>query len=116
MDHNCFRAFINHHDWTFAKTYAAFCPHEYIVMKRLPEEEHTLFPEIAQFIRDKGFVAKYGRLEPRSYYIVDDYYYWTMDEKVEDTDLINRAKLTDFDFVETAQGLTVRRHEEKSNS
>ena len=110
MDHNCFRAFINHHDWTFAKTYAAFCPHEYIVMKRLPEEEHTLFPEIAQFIRDKGFVAKYGRLEPRSYYN------WTMDEKVEDTDLINRAKLTDFDCVETAQGLTVRRHEEKSNS
>ena len=116
MDHNCFCAFINQHDWTFAKTYAAFCQHEYIVMKRLPEEEHALFPEIAQFIRDKGFVAKYGRLEPRSYYIVDDYYYWTMDKKVEDTDLINRAKLTDFDFVETAQGLIVRRHEEKANN
>lgn len=99
MDHKCFQDFINHHEWTFAKTYAAFCPHEYIVMKKLPGEEWPLFPEIAQFIREKGFVAEYGRLGPNWYYIVDEYYYWTLDKNVEDTDLINRAKLSDFEFV-----------------
>ena len=58
MDHNSFRDFINRHEWTFAKTYAAFCPHEYIVMKKQPVEEWALFPEIAELIRDKGFVQE----------------------------------------------------------
>ena len=95
-----FREFIYRDEWTFAKTYAAFCPHEYIVMKKLPGEEWPLFPEIARLIREKGFVAEYGRLGPNRYYIVDDYYYWTLDPNVENTDLINRAKLSDFEFVE----------------
>ena len=105
MDHNSFRDFINRHEWTFAKTYAAFCPHEYLVMRKQPEEEWPLFPEIAQFIRDKGFVAEYGRLGPNWYYIVDDWYYWTLDPKVEDTDLINRARLSDFEFREDQDGV-----------
>ena len=109
MDHNIFRNFIERHEWIFAKTYAAFCPHEYIVMKWLPEEEWPLFPQIAQFIRDEGFVAEYGRLGPNWYYIVDEYYYWTLDPKVEDTDLINRAKLSDFEFVDVDKNKVVRR-------
>lgn len=104
-----FRDFINRHEWTFAKTYAAFCPHEYIVMRKLPGAEWHLFPEIACFIRKKGFIAEYGRLGPNWYYIVDDYYYWTMDKNIEDTDLINRAKLSDFEFVETDGIITVKR-------
>ena len=47
----------------------------------------------------KDFGAEYGRLGPNWYYIVDDYYFWTLDKNVEDTDLINRAKLSDFEFV-----------------
>ena len=109
MNHNSFREFINRHEWTFAKTYAAFCPHEYIVMKRLPEPEWPLFPQIAQFIRDEGFVAEYGRLGPNWYYIVDEYYYWTLDKYAEDTDLINRAKLSDFEFVDMNGKKIVRR-------
>ncbi len=109
MDQNDFRDFINRHEWTFAKTYAAFCPHEYIVMKKQPAEEWPLFPEIAQFIRDEGFMAEYGRLGPNWYYIVDEYYYWTMDKNVEETDLINRAKLSDFEFVEMDGKLIARR-------
>ena len=109
MNHDVFRDFINRHEWTFAKTYAAFCPHEYIVMKKLPGEEWPLFPEIARFIREKGFVAEYGRLGPNWYYIVDDYYYWTLDKNVEDTDLINRAKLSDFEFVEAGGKTVVRK-------
>ena len=73
MDHNSFRDFINRHEWIFAKTYATFCPHEYIVMKKLPECEWSLFPEIARFVRKEGFVAEYGRLGPNWYYIVDSF-------------------------------------------
>ena len=73
MDHNAFRDFINRHEWIFAKTYAAFCPHEYVVMKRLPREEWPLFPLIARLIREEGFAAEYGRLGPNWYYIVDGY-------------------------------------------
>ena len=109
MDHNGFRDFILNHDWTFAKTYAAFCPHEYIVMKKQPKEEWKFFPEIARFIRESGFTAEYGRLGPNWYYIVDEYYYWTMNEKVEDTDLINRAKLSDYEFVDIGEKTVVRR-------
>ena len=112
MDHNSFHDFIDRHDWIFAKTYAAFCPHEYLVMKRLPPEEHPLFPEIARLIRENGFTAEYGRLGPNWYYIVDDYYYWTMDPRIEDTDLINRAKLSDFEFVEKDGKTIVRRREQ----
>lgn len=109
MDHNTFREFIHRNKWIFAKTYAAFCPHEYVVMKRLPEEEHPLFPEIARFIRENGFTAEYGKLGPNRYYIVDDYYYWTLDKNVEDTVLINRAKLSDFEFAEKDGKTVVRR-------
>ena len=109
MDHNGFRDFVNRHAWTFAKTYAAFCPHEYLVKKRLPPEEQALFPEAARLIREEGFVAEYGRLGPNWYYIVDGNYYWTLDPKVEDTELINRAKLTDFEFVGAEGKRIVRR-------
>lgn len=109
MEQNAFRDFINRQNWIFAKTYAAFCPHEYVVMKKLPSDEWPLFPEIAQFIRDEGFVAEYGKLGPNWYYIVDDYYYWTLDKNVEDTDLINRASLKDFEFVEIDGKLISRR-------
>ncbi len=109
MDHNSFREFICGHEWTFAKTYAAFCPHEYIVMRKQPTEEWPLFPEIAQFIRDEGFTAEYGKLGPNRYYIVDDYYYWTLDPKAENTDLINRAKLSDFEFLDVDGKKVVRR-------
>ena len=112
MDCNGFREFIIRHEWTFAKTYAAFCPHEYVVMKRLPREEWPLFPQIARFIRDEGFVAEYGRLGPNWYYIVDAYYYWILDPKVKDTNLINRAKLSDFEFVDADGRKVVHRRKQ----
>ena len=112
MDHKAFRDFIQRHEWTFAKTYAAFCPHEYIVMNHQPKEEWPLFPEIARLIREKGFTAEYGKLGPNRYYIVDEYYYWTMDQNVEDTDLINRAKLSDFEFVDVDGRKAVRRRKD----
>jgi len=111
MTHEEFRSFIQSHPWTFAKTYAAFCPHEYVVKGRLCPEDQKTFEEIVLFIRKNGFLAIYGKKSPNQYYIVDDHYYWTMPDTLEATDILNRAKLTDFDFIETPKGLIVRRHE-----
>ena len=43
MTHSAFTQFILRNTWIFAKTYAAFCPHEYVVKERLPAEEQAKF-------------------------------------------------------------------------
>ncbi len=108
MTHALFREFIARNTWIFAKTYAAFCPHEYIVKDHLPEEEKVAFEQIVSFIREKGFDAVFGNLGPNQYYTVDDYYYWTMGAPVEQTIILNRAKHSDYDFVAAENGLRVR--------
>ena len=108
MTHAAFQQFIARNTWIFAKTYAAFCPHDDVVKDKLPEEEKTIFEQIVLFIRENGFVAIYGRLGPNRYYISDGYYYWTMGEPVEETNILNRAKLSDYEFVQTEDVLRVR--------
>lgn len=94
-----FRNFVNRFDWIFAKTYADTAPHEYIVLKKVGIEYKEEFIKIANFIREKGFKAYYYS-RVGFYYIIDENYYWTMDEKAEDTDLINRAKLKDYELID----------------
>ena len=108
MTHFEFLEFIQHTTWTYAKTYAAFCPHEYVVKDRLAEDDKLIFEQIVTFIREQGFVATYGRLGPNRYYTVDDHYYWTMGDPVEETNILNRAKLCDYEFRETEKGVIIR--------
>jgi hypothetical protein len=93
-----FRNFVGKFKWTFAKTYAKTAPHEYIVLAKVGLEHKADFIKAAQFIRDAGFRAFYYKSQ-RFYFALDDYYYWTMDENAEDTNLINRAKLTDYELI-----------------
>ena len=74
MTHLEFQQFIARNKWIFAKTYAAFCPHEYVVKDRLSDDEQRVFEQIVTFIRENGFIAIYGRKGPNQYYTVDDYY------------------------------------------
>ena len=93
-----FKEFVNKFEWIFAKTYAEIAPHEYIVLKKVGYQHKAEFIKIAEFIRQKGFEAfYYSRVG--FYYILDEYYYWTMDENVKDTDLINRAKLSEYELI-----------------
>lgn len=94
-----FRDFVNRFSWIFAKTYANKAPHEYIVLNKVWEEHKEEFIKIAQFIRDKGFKAFYYTKEGY-YYKLDENYYWTMDDPIEATDLINRAKNADYDLID----------------
>lgn len=111
MNHAIFKEFIQRNRWIFAKTYASFCPHEYIVKDHLSKDEQAIFIQAVQFIRDNGFLAIYGKKEPNHYFIVDDHYYWTMGEPVEITTILNRAKLDDYCFIQTDRGLIVKRKE-----
>ena len=98
---NDFREFVSRFGWTFAKTYAATAPHEYIALNRVGFKHKSDFINVARFIRDAGFKAYYYRSE-RFYYVLDHYYYWTMSENVENTGLINRAKLADYELIDNS--------------
>jgi len=98
---NDFRDFVNKFKWTFAKTYAKKAPHEYIVLDKVGIEHKAAFVAVARFIREAGFKAYYYRRQGY-YFILDDNYYWTMDDKAEDTDLINRAKTSEYELIDNS--------------
>jgi len=89
------QTFVNNHDWVFAKTYAAICPHEYIVKSKLDPSCQATFEEVVSFIREAGFEARY-KGHPGIYYILDGHYYWIMDAPIKQTTILNRAKLIDY--------------------
>ena len=93
------RDFINSFTWTFAKTYAKICPHEYIVKDKIHEQHHDSFVNVVRFVREKGFTAYYNNRAGR-YYILDDHYYWTMGAPIEETTVLNRARLSDYSLID----------------
>lgn len=99
-----FRDFVNSHRWVFAKTYAAFCPHEYTLRHEATWNDFTWF---AKFVWANGFDATFGKSKSR--YFIDQgsgWYYFVFpvdfdeDGNVQRTmTLINRGSLNEFEFV-----------------
>jgi len=92
------RAYIDEVRWQFATTMPQW-PHEYSVLRWRPELAEAFFSFVA-LIRTDGVVKPWpaDAAEPRyhhTYLAVDGWDYWTMDDNVADTELINRARLTD---------------------
>jgi hypothetical protein len=83
------RAFIDEHEWTFAKTMPQI-PHWYTLKRKAKSDE--VFADFVQEIRLRGVVRPFGR-RTFTYLDFDGWTYWTMGEPVEDTILINRARL-----------------------
>lgn len=82
------KQFIVNVDWIFAKTYAKTWPHEYIVRDKVDE---NLFLELVKHTREYGYIGKfYNKDIP--YYDEDGMMYWTMDDTIEGTDIINRCR------------------------
>ncbi|HLC43531.1 MAG TPA: hypothetical protein VJK08_00140 [Patescibacteria group bacterium] len=76
--------------WQFAKTMSAI-PHEYTVAEWNPGKK-DLFETFILCIRENGYKnVFYGK--EYMYFDVDGYKYWTMGNPLEETTLINRAKL-----------------------
>jgi len=84
------RSMIARCEWTFAKT-MPWCPHEYIVRGKCPlsEDEFLYFIDMQ---RGYGKIERWGKyITP--YLYIDDYKYWTMGAPVEETIVMNRAKV-----------------------
>ena len=90
VDSDKLREMIGRCQWTFAKT-MPWAPHEYIVRGKCPltEEEFVYFINMQ---RSYGKVERWGKYN-FPYLYIDDYKYWTMGAPVEETIVINRAKV-----------------------
>lgn len=101
MTNEQFKKFVDSFTWTYAKTYAKVCPHEYIVKDKIDKDSYVFFEQVVRFIREKGFTAQYeGRAG--QYYILDDHYYWTMGAPVDETTVLNRAKLSEYKLIDSS--------------
>lgn len=99
MDDVQMEEFVNNFDWIFAKTYAKKAPHEYIVKTKISDPDlRKKFDEVVIYIREAGFDAYYFKRRGK-YYVLDDYYYWTMGAPVNETIILNRAKLSDYKLI-----------------
>lgn len=89
-DFSKLRHMITRCQWTFAKT-MPFAPHEYIVKGKcsLSKEEFEFFVIMQRQYGIKERWGKYNNL----YLYIDDYKYWTMGAPLEETTVINRAKI-----------------------
>jgi hypothetical protein len=76
--------------WRFAKTMPEN-PHEYTLKKVSPGREKE-FEAVVIFIRQQGYKKKFGRAT-YIYVDLDGWCYWTMGAPLEQTILINRARL-----------------------
>lgn len=81
------RDFVEAAKWTFAKTYAATWPHEYIVRDRVDE---SLFVQLVTHIRAHGYEGKFYRMSI-TYFDEGVMTYWTMGEPLADTKIVNRC-------------------------
>lgn len=92
------RAYIAEVRWQFAKTMPQW-PHEYTVRDWRPDTEPQ-FVELVRLIRASGVVKPWPTDVPNpryhhTYLEVDGWDYWTMGWPVDETTVINRARLSD---------------------
>lgn len=86
------RAFIEGSEWTFAKTMPQN-PHEYTLRKKAAARgQEDEFEWFVMAIREVGYDGTYGRTTYK-YLNIGEWKYWTMGAPLDQTILINRAKL-----------------------
>lgn len=79
-------------DWIWARTYADSAPHHYVVLGRTPDVTRADLVRAGAVIRAFGQPGKFYA-STNIYLALDGFKYWTMDRRVADTDLVNRADL-----------------------
>ena len=81
------RRFVESATWTFAKTYAATWPHEYIVRR---SENAEMILALARHVFEHGVDGRFYS-QVRKYHHEGGKVYWSMDPTAESTGLINRC-------------------------
>jgi hypothetical protein len=79
------KEFIENSKWTFAKTYAATWPHEYIVKEKVDNE---LFLKLADHIDTFGYESYFYKMK-QVYFDYSGFTYWHMEN------IINRCAEAD---------------------
>ena len=102
MDLNQLKSFFNQQKWTFAKTYAAFAPHEYILKDKI-DGSCEEFAKAVETILTQGMRMFYYKKE-RKYLFLDGYFYWAMTDNPAEANIINRCKPEDYDIVFMKRG------------
>ena len=89
-DYDKLREMIARCQWTFAKT-MPWAPHEYIVRGKCPlaDEDFVYFVNMQ---REHGVKEHWGKYF-HPYLYIDDSKYWTMGAPIEETIIMNRAKV-----------------------
>ena len=87
------RDFIRHRRWQEAVTYRDTAPHECTGRKWVPDEAGNVdFEQFVALIRRFGHADFYYRIR-HLYWVVDEFKYWTMGWPVDETTVINRARV-----------------------
>ena len=87
------RNFIARRKWREAVTYRETAPHEYTLRKsEVGERANQDFDQFALYIRKFGYADFYYRIR-HIYWAVDAFKYWTMGWPIDQTILINRARV-----------------------
>jgi len=83
--------FIQTSQWRFAKTMPEH-PHEYVVRNWRPDRELS-FERFVMVIRERGYDEQFSGV-PYRYLEIAGWKYWTMGNPLDETTVINRAKVT----------------------
>lgn len=87
------RDFVARRRWQEAVTYREKAPHEYTVRRWIGgSEANRDFDEYVTYIRRFGHADFYYELR-HIYWVADEFKYWTMGWPVEETTVVNRARL-----------------------
>ena len=105
------KEYFDSQKWTFAKTYVAFAPHEYILRNRVSDKE--MYDNAIRYIQENGIRMFYYKAE-RKYLFVDGWFYWALWSKPDFSDaIINRCKPEDYDIVFMRRGTQARKAAEE---
>ncbi len=87
------RDFVAQRSWREAVTYRDTAPHEYVVRTwERDRQGNRDFEHLTTLIRRFGFADFYYKVR-LIYWVIDQYKYWTMGWPVEETTVINRARV-----------------------
>lgn len=78
-------------EWTFAKT-MPWIPHWYILRKNF---NNVFFDKMVEALRAYGIDEIFGKKNPKTYryFYANGYKYWTMGNPINETTVINKAKI-----------------------
>ncbi len=85
-----FEKFLQRAEWHWAKSYAKTAPHWYVVRGEFADDK--TFDDVVLFMRENGVDERFYS-KTFTYYYHGGFKYWTMGNPVEQTTIINRAKV-----------------------